>query len=486
MQVFLVTATASDRPVVRQLLRRLDISTVEDLPADRLRVDGLTETLQPCDAVVAVPFGAGMSSLARVIGAAFRLGKPVIVFIPDGADPGRLPFSLRGGPTVGLGGEPDDVAKRVLEAIEQVQLVAGKQARGARSGLSAGPLTDEDLMPAVLAAAGVVAADVTRLAGRTESPAFVAPYDAWSFPDNVVDRYGTLRFTVDDLAHALFVTGRAPGDRMRYGAASIWEWLHRASLVPAYVRRHHTGRLVRSRLAMELDRSELVAFSYALGQAMTALFCRNALSVTHLMHVDRYASHYGMSFGNTRERADLFGPASAGWVVAEAKGRSRAMESTLRTKLRQQKRSIASIGGDRPWLALGCVAAFPKDDVGMRIHAVDPVEDGPEPVEIPAGLDDYMLAYYAPFVLAIDAGEPVVRNDRTIAARFASMGVTVCMWSDIYMRVHQAAAGGVDRLYQDVQLMLDEGLSQPLALLADGTTVETAWRAVVSASDWEV
>ncbi|WDQ00109.1 hypothetical protein PVK74_30540 [Micromonospora chalcea] len=219
---------------------------------------------------------------------------------------------------------------------------------------------------------------------------------------------------------------------------------------------------------------------------MTALFCRNALSVTHLMHVDRYANHHGITFGNTRKRPDLFGPAPSGWVVAEAKGRSRAMETTLRTKLRQQKRSIAAIGGVRPWIALGCVAAFPKDEVGMRVHTVDPVEDGPEPVEIPASVDDYMLAYYAPFVLAIDAGDAVVRDDRTVAARFASIGVTVRVWSDIYMRVHQAAAGRVEGLYQDLQQMLDEGLSQPLGLLSDGTAVETAWPVVVSASDWEV
>lgn len=100
MQVFLVTATDADRPVVRQLLRSLDITTIEDLPADRPRVDGLPAALQPCDAVVAVPFGSAMASLARVVGAAFRLGKPVIVLIPDGANSDRLPFSLRGGPII--------------------------------------------------------------------------------------------------------------------------------------------------------------------------------------------------------------------------------------------------------------------------------------------------------------------------------------------------------------------------------------------------
>ena len=59
------------------------------------------------------------------------------------------------------------------------------------------------------------------------------------------------------------------------------------SLIPAYVRRSYRGELVRSRLASDLDRSELVGLSYALGQAMTAVFCRLELSVAHLLHNDR-------------------------------------------------------------------------------------------------------------------------------------------------------------------------------------------------------
>jgi hypothetical protein len=65
---------------------------------------------------------------------------------------------------------------------------------------------------------------------------------------------------------------------------------------------------------------------------MTALFCGMELAVSHLMHIDRYFQQYGLQFTG-RKRADLFGLSPNGWVVAEAKGRSRTMASDLRGKL---------------------------------------------------------------------------------------------------------------------------------------------------------
>src|SRR5690349_5437977 len=120
---------------------------------------------------------------------------------------------------------------------------------------------------------------------RLPPPYFELNYRAWAFPTGVVRGSGQLCFSADELAHALFVTGRAPGDERRHGAASVHEWLHRTSLIPAYVRRNYRGELVRSRLALDLDRSELVGLSYALGQAVTGVFCRVELCVHHLMHV---------------------------------------------------------------------------------------------------------------------------------------------------------------------------------------------------------
>lgn len=114
-------------------------------------------------------------------------------------------------------------------------------------------------------------------------------YTTEDFPDTF-NRTGRMVFTVDALAHALFVTGRAPQDQAVYGWTSVYEWLHRVALIPAYIRRAPTGRLTRSDLARDLDRSEKVALSYTLGQAMTGVFSQQTVSVRFLMHVDRYAA----------------------------------------------------------------------------------------------------------------------------------------------------------------------------------------------------
>ncbi|TKA08562.1 hypothetical protein [Actinacidiphila oryziradicis] len=149
---------------------------------------------------------------------------------------------------------------------------------------------------------------------------FEVPYQAEAFGSEVA-RTGVLTFSASELAHALFATGRTPGDQAKYGHASVWEWLHRMSVIPAYIRRASDNRLVRTQLARSMDRSEKVSLSYTLGQALTGVFSQNILSVRYLMHVDRYARRHGVLFTATRQRADLFGRRDTGWVVAEAKGR---------------------------------------------------------------------------------------------------------------------------------------------------------------------
>jgi hypothetical protein len=149
---------------------------------------------------------------------------------------------------------------------------------------------------------------------------FSVGYPASGFPAGTLARSGSLAFAAADLAHALFVTGRAPGNRASFGAASLWELFHRVSLIPAYVRLRSGGRLTRSRLAVELDRSEKVALSYALGQAMTGVFCERLLSVSHMMHVERYASRHNVVFGPTRQRPDLFGMGPPGGWLQRLRG----------------------------------------------------------------------------------------------------------------------------------------------------------------------
>jgi len=299
----------------------------------------------------------------------------------------------------------------------------------------------------------------------------------------VISGGGKLSFTTDDLAHALITTGRAPGDQARYGASSAYEWLHRASLIPAYIRRAYHGGLVRSRLALDLDRSELVGLSYALGQAMTAVFCRMEVSVSHLLHVDRYANQYGLWFG-TRKRADLFGLSPNGWVVAEAKGRSRSTESTLRGKMEAQKRSVLSIRGTVPWLSLGCVASFPIRNGGMQVDAFDPDEAEVDAIVIPATVDTFMLAYYLPFLALVDVGSSETSGDAMVASSFAGFGLRVGVLRAVHQRVRNATEGGTQGLGEDLQAILSNAPLNELGLFPDGTIVTTDWTESISIQDW--
>ncbi|WP_157743280.1 hypothetical protein [Micromonospora coriariae] len=295
-----------------------------------------------------------------------------------------------------------------------------------------------------------------------------------------------LTFSTDDLVHALFATGRAPGDEVSHGLASVWEFIHRVSLIPAYVRRSDGGGLVKSALARELDRSEKVSLSYALGQAMTGIFCQKKLGVTFLLHVDRYAGRYGVTFGTTRKRADLFGWSPRGWVVAEAKGRSNAMEAALPSTLVAQKRSIKSIAGERPWLALGCVASFPPYAYELLIDAVDPDEDALESIDVNMDLDRYMLAYYEPFLAAVAAGTPDVRDQGYLASRFDVLNLRVGLRRDIAARVRQAAEGELVGLHESVLGLLETGgeADQSFTTFPDGTLVGSNWADAMSLNDW--
>jgi hypothetical protein len=317
---------------------------------------------------------------------------------------------------------------------------------------------------------------------------FTASYRARGFAASVSPPIGVLTFTTHDLAHALFTTGRAPGDRAVHGTASVWEFIHRASLIPAYVRRAPSGTLTRSRLALELDRSEKVALSYALGQAMTAIFCAQRLSVRFLMHVDRYAARFAVRFGG-RKRADLFGQDALGqWVVAEAKGRSNSMESALVSLLLAQKSAIISVAGSPPSLALGCVASFPRNTRTLRIDAFDPESGEIEPVRINVDTDRYILAYYEPFLAAIELGVSDEVTDRRVAdggaievARFESVGLRVGLLRDIAALVRQAREGETTGLAEAIGRVLAGPIST--SLFADGTLVEADWDTAIETSD---
>lgn len=305
-----------------------------------------------------------------------------------------------------------------------------------------------------------------------------------AFPPSI-PRTRTLQFTDADLAHALFVTGRAPGDATRFGMSSVWEFVHRAALVPAYVRSTAGSRLARSGLALDLDRSEKVNLSYSLGQALAAIFCEQVLSVDRMLHIDRYAQRYSVSFDPGRQRPDLFGNSPDGWVVAEAKGRSNAMESGLRRKLEDQKRMVRSISGSVPWVAVGCVAAFPPPERTMRLHAFDPDEPSKEALEIQFDRDRFALAYYEPFLRVLDLDQPLAGDDRDggATASLPPAGVYIGLLPAVEDRVREAADGGLDGLADDLSSLLDQTTKAADSQFRDGSYFETSWQESLTLDD---
>jgi len=263
---------------------------------------------------------------------------------------------------------------------------------------------------------------------------FSVPYTAIGFPAGVLNSPSPISFGAPQLVHALIVTGRAPGDRLSFGLSSFWEFMHRTAQIKAYLRRSAGGRLTRSRLALALDRSEKVALSYSLGQAITGVFCSQVLNVIYLMHIDRYSTRYNVVFSSARSRPDLFGQASYGWVVAEAKGRTNGVDPALINKAKAQKRSVSSINGAPPALSLGCVASFPG--ASMQIDAFDPEDDEIEAINPVIDEDRFVLAYYEPFVVAIDQASTIDNSTEGMTSGFfPDLGTGVGLVSQLLERV---------------------------------------------------
>jgi len=306
-------------------------------------------------------------------------------------------------------------------------------------------------------------------------------------PSSGVSRRSELAFTDADLAWALFTTGRAPGDEALHGFASVSEFVHRAALIPAYVRRDARNRLIRSTLATDLDRSEKVNLSYSLGQAMAGVFAHRSLGVARLLHVDRYAAHHGVSFGPSRQRPDLFGQGSGGWVVVEAKGRSNRMESDLAAKVKSQAGNVVSIGGSPPWVACGVVAQFPPPSQTMQLHAIDP-----EPNEVAlrwqVDPDRFVGAYYAPFLRALDLGHNQqlidVPVDRLEAVDLGAVGVRVGLPRELAGLLRERAGGDPTGLALEVDGVL-EAYVEDERLRPDGSWFETSWGDALGLSDVE-
>jgi hypothetical protein len=317
---------------------------------------------------------------------------------------------------------------------------------------------------------------------------FIARYQASGFPPGIIKRIDDINFTESELVHALFTTGRAPGDQLAYGDSSLWELLHRISLLRAYIRQDYAQHLRLSRLARDLDRSERSALSYAIGQAMTCIFSRKVLSIQYLMHVERYSSRWSLQF-SSRKRPDLFGRGTPGWVVAEAKCRASVPDSSLIEKIQAQKTSVASIQSRPPDLTIGCISYFSPHIPWLQLSVVDPESQHIETMALQIDTDRFFLTYYEPFVMAVDLGgseERELTDSQNISARFDPFELRIGLLRSIYELVRRAKeVGDLTGLSQSVLDALADSATTGNSLFSDGTLIETDWRESIAVNDWE-
>lgn len=281
------------------------------------------------------------------------------------------------------------------------------------------------------------------------------------------------------LAHALFVSGRAPGHRHRHGRSSTYEFIHRVAAMPAYLHWTRKG-IKRTDLALELDPTEKGMLSYTLGQAMCQIFAEHLLSVRFLMHVSRYADAYGLTFPPGQSRADFFGPRYSGtWVVAEAKGRSGRLDKGTRQAMEAQKRTVKTVSGQVPEISYASAVDFPSKGGTMRLTAIDPEEAEPGAVDLDVNLDQFALAYYTPFLDAFAHQQPQLLGDYVVAG-FESVRVTLGLLAPVLQRIERAVRlEDTNGLYGDVTRLLDRYTTrftrETATLYTDGTLFAADW-----------
>ncbi len=303
--------------------------------------------------------------------------------------------------------------------------------------------------------------------------------DAALFPAGVpVDQ--ELSVMPEDLARALFITGRAPYDQAKHGRSSTYEWCHRVAVLPAYLSWSDdpVRRITRTDLARELDPSEKGMLSYTLGQAMCQLFAERQLSVQFFMHVARYASAYDLTFAPGQSRADFFGERTyGGYVVAEAKGRSGPLTKKLRKTMEEQKRTIKTIKGETPEIAYASAVHFSSPHGPMRLTAIDPEEAAPRAVDLPVDPDLHVLAYYTPFLDAFAHQEPLRLGDYVVAS-FTAFDVTLGILAPVLQRVERAARRNeTEGLRDDILRLLTRHRPRlEHTLYRDGTLFAADWR----------
>ena len=288
-----------------------------------------------------------------------------------------------------------------------------------------------------------------------------------------------LTFTLDELAHAMFTTGRSLADQNAHGERSRAEFFSRTSLILAYLSVAPSSRLEQTELAKSLDQTEKAYLSYVLGQAVTGLFCTKELKFQFLMHVDRYSNRWNVKMTNGKVRPDLFGFKdchSSDWVVAEAKGRSQSPRKALKESIHKQKNSIGSINKSQQILSLGCVT-FLGAGGEYTLEVIDPDETPPDSLNLVIGRDQLLLSYYEPFLEAISTADRTGSDGGTTYVDFEDLRLRLGLNTALFNRTNSAIRGNLRGFADNVgEILSNQAPDQNSGTyFPDGSVFRTYW-----------
>jgi hypothetical protein len=161
------------------------------------------------------------------------------------------------------------------------------------------------------------------------------------------------------------------------------------------------------------------------------------------------------------------------------------MESGLPQTLIDQKRSISLVAGSVPRLSLGCAASFPPYARELEVDAFDPDEDAAGAIQLDINPDLYFLAYYEPFIAAIDFGvssDSLAGDEEMIFSTLPQAGLRIGVLRAVADRIRAATQQDATGLGDSIRSVLEQRSS--IAGFPDGTSVETDWEDYLSLSDW--
>lgn len=251
----------------------------------------------------------------------------------------------------------------------------------------------------------------------------LVPYTAKSFPATygpalLGNRY--LDLTWEEVLWAAISVGRAELFHiLRYGRFSVFEVVYRAGIIFANLCEDAGGYLRRSAAYDGLDPSEKGAISYFLGLTLAKALTNRLLNVPWLMHLDVYRQQLQPALLGS-SRPDLVGMTTAGdWIVIESKGRTNGYSGQALQRAKEQATQLVSVNGQPPVLHVGMLTHFDGGRLGCAL--CDPERNQHTTLELRLSRDDFLEAYYRPFLSWLSDARRVESPQFPVAYRVADV-----------------------------------------------------------------